>query len=106
MAKRKKDTKQIELPLGGTEAGSTKPPVAGSGKGRAEPPKPAAATRGAAKAGPQLKAAGGKPKNGAGAPLAHHYRNWFLDYASYVILDRAVPHLADGLKPVQRRLLH
>ncbi|MPM26719.1 DNA gyrase subunit A [bioreactor metagenome] len=34
------------------------------------------------------------------------YRNWFLDYASYVILERAVPNLADGLKPVQRRILH
>jgi topoisomerase IV subunit A len=40
------------------------------------------------------------------APLTQHYRNWFLDYASYVILDRAVPHLDDGLKPVQRRVLH
>ncbi len=40
----------------------------------------------------------------------HHltgmYKNWFLDYASYVILERAVPHLEDGLKPVQRRILH
>lgn len=34
------------------------------------------------------------------------YRNWFLDYASYVILERAVPHIEDGLKPVQRRILH
>src|SRR5579863_3132820 len=34
------------------------------------------------------------------------YENWFLDYASYVILDRAVPHIDDGLKPVQRRILH
>ena len=34
------------------------------------------------------------------------FRNWFLDYASYVILDRAVPHIDDGLKPVQRRILH
>lgn len=34
------------------------------------------------------------------------YKNWFLDYASYVILERAVPALADGLKPVQRRILH
>lgn len=34
------------------------------------------------------------------------YENWFLDYASYVILDRAVPHLYDGLKPVQRRIMH
>ncbi len=34
------------------------------------------------------------------------YENWFLDYASYVILERAVPHINDGLKPVQRRILH
>ncbi len=34
------------------------------------------------------------------------YQNWFLDYASYVILERAVPHINDGLKPVQRRLMH
>ena len=34
------------------------------------------------------------------------YKNWFLDYASYVILERAVPHIYDGLKPVQRRILH
>ncbi len=40
------------------------------------------------------------------APLSKHYKNWFLDYASYVILDRAVPHIDDGLKPVQRRVLH
>jgi topoisomerase-4 subunit A len=46
------------------------------------------------------------PQNNDNAPLAHSYRNWFLDYASYVILDRAVPHLDDGLKPVQRRILH
>jgi len=34
------------------------------------------------------------------------YQNWFLEYASYVILERAVPHIFDGLKPVQRRILH
>ena len=34
------------------------------------------------------------------------YQDWFLDYASYVILERAVPHINDGLKPVQRRILH
>jgi topoisomerase-4 subunit A len=34
------------------------------------------------------------------------YQNWFLEYASYVILERAVPHIDDGLKPVQRRILH
>ena len=38
--------------------------------------------------------------------LSGMYQNWFLDYASYVILDRAVPHINDGLKPVQRRILH
>jgi topoisomerase-4 subunit A len=43
------------------------------------------------------------------ADLAHvsgMYKNWFLDYASYVILERAVPAIEDGLKPVQRRILH
>jgi topoisomerase-4 subunit A len=45
-------------------------------------------------------------KNSPDAPLVKHYRSWFLDYASYVILDRAVPHIDDGLKPVQRRILH
>lgn len=42
--------------------------------------------------------------------ITHHltgmYKSWFIDYASYVILERAVPHLLDGLKPVQRRILH
>ena len=42
--------------------------------------------------------------------ITHHlnqmYQNWFLDYASYTILDRAVPHLADGFKPVQRRIMY
>lgn len=39
-------------------------------------------------------------------PVGGMYENWFLDYASYVILDRAVPYIEDGLKPVQRRILH
>ena len=39
-------------------------------------------------------------------PITGLYENWFLDYASYVILDRAVPNMYDGLKPVQRRILH
>lgn len=38
--------------------------------------------------------------------LSGMYKDWFLDYASYVILERAVPHINDGLKPVQRRILH
>ena len=45
-----------------------------------------------------------------GDRITHHlsgmYQSWFLDYASYVILERAVPHINDGLKPVQRRILH
>ncbi len=39
-------------------------------------------------------------------PVSGMYENWFLDYASYVILERAVPAIEDGLKPVQRRILH
>jgi len=39
-------------------------------------------------------------------PVSGMYENWFLDYASYVILERAVPAVEDGLKPVQRRILH
>ena len=39
-------------------------------------------------------------------PIPGLFKNWFLDYASYVILERAVPELSDGLKPVQRRILH
>ena len=50
------------------------------------------------------------PVNRFDASVVHHlsgmYQNWFLDYASYVILERAVPHIEDGLKPVQRRILH
>ena len=43
---------------------------------------------------------------GGPAHIEDMYQNWFLDYASYVILERAVPAGADGLKPVQRRILH
>ena len=39
-------------------------------------------------------------------PVTGMYKDWFLDYASYVILERAVPYILDGLKPVQRRILH
>lgn len=48
--------------------------------------------------------------NPGGDAITHHlrgmYRRWYLEYASYVILERAVPHIDDGLKPVQRRILH
>lgn len=62
----------------------------------------------------EMPDAGETPAGGAEGPAALHtvtalsgmYQSWFLDYASYVILERAVPHLNDGLKPVQRRILH
>lgn len=51
-----------------------------------------------------------KPVDRTDESVVHHlsgmYQSWFLDYASYVILERAVPHIEDGLKPVQRRILH
>ena len=51
-----------------------------------------------------------KPVDSKNASVKHQltgmYQNWFLDYASYVILERAVPHINDGFKPVQRRILH
>lgn len=51
----------------------------------------------------------GAEEGGASSQITHLpqlYQNWFLDYASYVILERAVPSVEDGLKPVQRRILH
>lgn len=51
-----------------------------------------------------------QPTNRFDAAAVHHlsgmYKSWFLDYASYVILERAVPNIEDGFKPVQRRILH
>ena len=53
------------------------------------------------------------PPKHAAQPASPHtklvdelYGDWFLDYASYVILERAVPHIHDGFKPVQRRIMH
>jgi topoisomerase IV subunit A len=92
MARRKtpKDSDQPELPLSNApEASAIPPPVPPA----AMPPPP-----------PPARA---EVKTGNGdSPLASSYRAWFLEYASYVILDRAVPHIDDGLKPVQRRILH
>lgn len=91
MARRKKPTgNPPELPLA---AAVPEPPVA------AQPP--AANGNASSIENPQSKI-----ENPGDAPLVRNYRTWFLDYASYVILDRAVPHLDDGLKPVQRRILH
>ncbi|HEX2749459.1 MAG TPA: DNA gyrase/topoisomerase IV subunit A [Verrucomicrobiales bacterium] len=79
-----------------SQAGEESAVTAGNGEGEAVP---------AAHAHPMTAVTGTvTPRN------LHHvgemYGNWFLDYASYVILERAVPHLNDGLKPVQRRILH
>jgi topoisomerase-4 subunit A len=87
---------QPELPFGAA-ASAPGSPTNGAG------PEPAADPQGAAM--PPIRKKGEKVQDEQ-APLAQSYRNWFLDYASYVILDRAVPHIDDGLKPVQRRVLH
>lgn len=111
MAKKKssKNNDQPELPLDNTPDA----PAEGKASKAEQSEAPAVRlTRGdAAPALPEGK--GGMPPRKKGgkvqdeeAPLAQNYRNWFLDYASYVILDRAVPHIDDGLKPVQRRVLH
>ena len=47
-----------------------------------------------------------KESNGNEIQVSGMYENWFLDYASYVILERAIPSINDGLKPVQKRILH
>lgn len=120
MAKKKspKNNDQPELPLGaGEPAGPAKSApkapesVQRSGAG-ADPkesePKAEQIVTVPADAGSGLPPPrrGGKKVQDEDAPLATSYRNWFLEYASYVILDRAVPHIDDGLKPVQRRILH
>ena len=90
---------QPELPLSVASADAASgaaAPAAPDAGGGARPPAP-----------PDSPAASdGAPGPGPEAPLARSYREWFLEYASYVILDRAVPHIDDGLKPVQRRILH
>lgn len=58
---------------------------------------------------PQLVMESSGEENGSIRSIQHldgMYQKWFLDYASYVILERAVPYINDGLKPVQRRILH
>lgn len=111
MPKKKPNSDQPELPLGGQDTPPTAPSV--------DPNPPAVPSDGSESGarGTGSTASGdtslatlqtqrvGKVQDEQ-APLAEHYRNWFLDYASYVILDRAVPHADDGLKPVQRRVLH
>ena len=96
--KTSKPSDQSELPLSSEPAAGPTPVPAVPTEALAavsEEPAPAA-----------LEVAKVPEKNSPDAPLVKHYRSWFLDYASYVILDRAVPHIDDGLKPVQRRILH
>ncbi|MBI4621918.1 MAG: DNA gyrase/topoisomerase IV subunit A [Verrucomicrobia bacterium] len=105
-----KNFDQPELPLDGlpeSAAPAPKPaapapqPVTPPAKAAPVPPAPAELPP-----APPVRRRGGEKVQDEDSPLAHSYRNWFLDYASYVILDRAVPHIDDGLKPVQRRILH
>ncbi|ATC64522.1 DNA topoisomerase [Nibricoccus aquaticus] len=109
MAPRKtsKSSDQPELPLNGGEtpsaSSSAVPPV------RAEEPAAAGVEGDSSSTPPPEPPADATPPapgNNDNAPLAKSYEKWFLEYASYVILDRAVPHIDDGLKPVQRRILH
>ncbi len=76
---------------------------------KAPRPKPKAAKKkGGRKKGADVEAPGGGGDGGR-AEVVHiddMYKDWFVDYASYVILERAVPDVRDGLKPVQRRILH
>ena len=103
MAKRKKPSNdQPELPLGAA-------PVASEDKGqKPEDNKspsshtPQVTGHTASDAPPPPKRKKGEKVQDEQAPLAQSYRNWFLDYASYVILDRAVPHIDDGLKQIGR----
>jgi topoisomerase-4 subunit A len=103
---------QLSLNLDGSEA----PAQETAGQETDAPITPDAAAEGdsaegAAEAAPEvhhpfvpMAASGATPRR-----LNHvgeMYGNWFMDYASYVILERAVPHINDGLKPVQRRILH
>jgi topoisomerase-4 subunit A len=101
MPKRPKKTSsdQAELPLDAAPAPAATPEPATNGAGSDAPGD-------AEGAPPQPRRKEGEKVQDEQAPLAISYRNWFLDYASYVILDRAVPHIDDGLKPVQRRVLH
>lgn len=116
MAKRKKpNSDQPELPLGGADAPASEvkgkksevigeTPAPGPSVPASATPDPSPMTHDQVEAPPKRKK--GEKVQDEQAPLAQSYRNWFLDYASYVILDRAVPHIDDGLKPVQRRVLH
>jgi topoisomerase-4 subunit A len=114
MAKKKPSKKpndQPELPLDAAPAAAPEERVQKTEDGPSAPPpssvvRPPSSEDSSAVAVDAPKRKKGEKVQDEAAPLAKRYRDWFLDYASYVILDRAVPHLDDGLKPVQRRVLH
>ena len=81
------------------DAGGASPEAARTAGEEARPASPGSGVPGG-KYGRLMSESGGRQK------LTGMYKDWFLDYASYVILERAVPHVEDGLKPVQRRILH
>lgn len=96
--KRKKDSRQLDLQITGQQGnGAARPPKSANGNGHSEI------------VAEQVPAnlSHHRPFNPARIELPLHRRvnTSFLEYASYVIRDRAIPHLADGLKPVQRRIL-
>jgi len=95
--KKKADAGQPELPIEGQAATAPQAPANGNGNGNGE----------AHVEAEQVEVVAHKPFAPANIELALHKRvdRGFLDYASYVIRDRAIPNLADGLKPVQRRIL-
>src|SRR5258708_1058908 len=113
-SKRNKNLNQAELPIEGVPQGrceTTKPAPAPTSNGNGEPPTSKASKKGngnahvlaesvAVPAVPHVF----KPGK-IDLPLHRRVDRGFLDYASYVIRDRAIPHIADGLKPVQRRIL-
>ena len=103
MPKRKKpDAQQESFDFNAAKAAAE----AAAAQAAAATAQPAAPEPPAAPCCPPTPVAPAGPASADPAPLAQSYKGWFLDYASYVILDRAVPHIDDGLKPVQRRILH
>lgn len=88
------DKEPLNDPMAGEPAGDSEE-LEAAGDGTADE-----AAQPAGKYGKMLADSDGRQK------LTGMYKDWFLDYASYVILERAVPHVYDGLKPVQRRILH
>ena len=92
-----------------TDSGETKNPTSGGPTPETSSGESPAAEASAAESA-EIVPAGKYGRLTADVPdrrkLTGMYKDWFLDYASYVILERAVPHVEDGLKPVQRRILH